>query len=472
MTFDRKTKIVATLGPKTESKEAVAALVKAGVNVFRLNFSHGEHDWHRMMVATVREVAKELSLPVSILQDLSGPKIRIGDFAEGTVTLEPGATFVMTTEDTPGTKDKVGLTYKALPKEVSVGDVIMLNDGKLQLKVEATTDTDITTTVLVGGTITGRRGVNVPGASLSIATITEKDKKDMQLGLELGVDFMTLSFVRRASDIVELKQLLGDRRNEFTIIAKIETTEGVENFDAILEETDGVMVARGDLAIEIPTPQVPLEQKRIVRACQKLGKPVIVATQMLDSMKLNPVPTRAEVSDIANAVFDGADAIMLSDETAMGEYPVEAVQTMVNVAKTVEKSELYLSCMPQTFESASVGGAIPSSIAEAARRLEPKALIVLSETGATARLLSRYRLAQPIIVLTPNQHTAASLALSSGCFPVLLENRATSIPEALALANEAAKSAGLTVGDHYILSAGTPFDQPGTTNMMLVERVS
>ncbi|MEK7091924.1 MAG: pyruvate kinase, partial [Patescibacteria group bacterium] len=337
--YHKKTKIVATIGPATEGEAELEKLFNHGVNVVRLNFSHGDFAEHGLRIKRTRALSKKLGLPIAILQDLAGPKIRLGEFYQERVTLIEGAKFILTTKEQVGDESIAFINYPKLPKEVKKGQIIFFDDGKKKLIVEKVVGEKIHCQILVGGETKGRRGVNVPGAYLSISSLTDKDKKDLEFGIKEGVDFMALSFVRRPEDILELRAILTKRQAEqIKIIAKIETQEAIDNLDAILAVTDAVMVARGDLAIEIPAEQVPFWQKTIITKCNKFGKPVITATQMLESMISSPVPTRAEVSDIANAIFDGTDAIMLSEETTLGKFPLKAIEVMYRVATHTEKS--------------------------------------------------------------------------------------------------------------------------------------
>lgn len=472
MTEFKKTKIVATLGPSCADQKTMTEMVKAGMNVARVNFSHGTHDDARSLIQNIRAVSEKTKTPVAILQDLCGPKIRIGDFVDGHITLKKGASFTLTTKKVPGTLERVYLNYAKLPREVKKGQDILLNDGKVRLHVEKTTDSDIVTTVVVGGMIRSRRGVNVPGANLSIPAITAKDKLDVVFGISMGVNFVTLSFVRHAKDIEQLRTILGEHAQDVGIIAKIETTQAVENIDAIIAAADGIMVARGDLAIEIPKEEVPIAQKTIILKCNQAGKPVITATQMLDSMKEHPVPTRAEVSDVANAIFDGTDAVMLSDETAVGEHPALAVETMSGIARKIEWSELYRSeyadRMHQTQNNVD---AVTSAIASTAHIINAKAIVAFSESGYTGRLVARHRPIQPILVLTPNKKTFYQTLLCFGCYPELTAV-IKRLRDAKALAKKTLVARKLAVqGDTFVLGAGHPFGESGPTNMMLIERV-
>ncbi len=337
MNLGKKTKIVCTIGPATESVEKLTALVNAGMNVMRLNFSHGDFAEHQNRVDNIKTVREKTGKTVAVMQDLAGPKIRIGEFENGSITLKPGQTFTLTTEAMMGNEKKVFVNYPLLPKEVKVGGFILVHDGKLKLQITAIKGKEVTTKVIIGGTIKGKRGVNLPGAYLSISSITEKDRKDVEFGIKNKMDYIALSFVRRPSDITELRTILNVAKSKAGIVAKIETPEALDNIDEIISLCDAIMVARGDLGIEIPAEEVPFAQKMIIKKCNAVGKFVITATQMMESMIKSPVPTRAEVSDVANAILDGTDAIMLSEETTLGDYPVEAVEMMTRIALRAER---------------------------------------------------------------------------------------------------------------------------------------
>lgn len=468
----KKTKIVATLGPSCADEKTMTAMIQAGMNVARINFSHSSHGDARVLIDNVRAAAKKANMPVAVLQDLCGPKIRIGDFKEGAITLKKGARFTLTTKKIEGTVDIVSLNYVKLPQEVSKGMDILLNDGKVRLTVEKTSPTDIVTKVVVGGMIRSRRGVNVPDGSLSIPAITQKDIKDIAFGKEMNVDFVTLSFVRRARDIENLRKILGPVAKEVGIIAKIETREAVENIDEIIAAADGIMVARGDLAIEIPKEEVPIVQKTVILKCNRAGKPVITATQMLDSMKEHPVPTRAEVNDVANAIFDGTDAVMLSDETAVGANPALAIETMAGIALRIEKSDLYIGeYSARVHPSRNPVDAVTSSIVYTAKAAQASVIVAFSESGYTGRLVARHRPTQPILVLTPTKKTFAQTLLCFGCYPELTAvihklRDAKILAKKTLVARKLAKK-----GDVFVLGAGHPFGEIGPTNMMLVEEV-
>jgi pyruvate kinase len=469
---NRKTKIVATLGPNSNTVATLVEMLNAGMNVARLNFSHGNHESHSNSIEILKEAAKQANLPVAILQDLGGPKIRIGDFGTDTVTLVMGQTFTLTTKSIIGTKDMVSINYRRLPQEVNPGAYILINDGKLQLKVVKTNETDVICKVEIGGVIRGRRGVNVPGAMLSISAITAKDKKDLIFGLSKGVNFVTLSFVRRAAEVHQLRKLLGTHQNSVGIISKIETKEAIDNIDEIIAASDAVMIARGDLAVEIPRAEVPIIQKEIILKCNQLGKPVITATQMLDSMREQPVPTRAEVNDVANAILDGTDAVMLSDETTIGKYPVEAVRMMAQIAQTIESSD-YGKNLNRTIDSQtnSAEDAVTAAIAKEAGAVEAVAIVALSESGHTGRLVARHRPKMPILVLTPHPKTYFQSLLVYGCVPVLVSPVKSAI-EAIALARKTLVDYKVgKKGDNFVLGAGMPFGKSGATNMLIIEKL-
>ncbi|MGB2580627.1 MAG: pyruvate kinase [Minisyncoccia bacterium] len=474
----KKTKIVATIGPASEREELLTSLIKAGMNVCRLNFSHGSHDEHAVRLKNIRTVATRLNTPIAILQDLSGPKIRIGDFYQERVMLKKGSIFTLTTKSCIGDETRAFVNYKALPKEIKKGDSILLDDGKKRLEVLDVKGDEIKCRVIVGGETKGRRGVNLPGVALKISCLTAKDKKDVIFGIENKVDYVALSFVRRASDIRELRAILSKAKSTAMIIAKIETEEAIENIDAIIAEADGVMVARGDLAVEVPAEQVPLLQKMMIEKCNIAGKPIIVATQMMESMIKSPVPTRAEVSDVANSILDGADAVMLSEESALGEYPVETVSMMTRVAITVEKKyphhealygDILASRISAHSEYKDVSDSTTFATVSTASNVGAVAIIALTESGFTPRMISRYRPKQPIIAMSTRRHVVEQLALSFGCFPVLAE-KLTTIEDVIkevrsfVISHKFARK-----GDKVVIAAGIPFGRTGGTNMLLVE---
>lgn len=459
----KKTKIVATIGPATESPEMLSMLVDAGMNVARLNMSHGDHEEHRARIQNIHSVSEKLSKPISILLDLSGPKIRTGEYTTERITIEKGSEVILTTDEVVGDARRFSINYPALAKEVQKDSVIMLDDGKKKLVVERVEGNEIHCRVAVGGELKPRRGVNVPGAYLSISSITEKDMRDLAFGTAEGVDMVALSFVRRAEDVVKLKELLKDAGKRIPVIVKIETQEAIDNLSAILTVADGAMVARGDLAVEVPAEQVPLLQKRIIREANALGKPVITATQMLESMIQSPVPTRAEVSDIANAIFDGTDAVMLSEESTLGKYPVEAVQMMTRIAETVEAS------LPRMSVAASnIADTISHSVVETSERINAKLIVALTESGNTAQMVARFKPHCPIVALCPSQETVERLTLVRGVYPFCAvagttTNAVIAFVSTFLLNNKLAKP-----GDCIVVVAGLSFGVSGSTNMLCV----
>ncbi len=468
--FRTKTKIVATLGPNSSSVPMIKSMLENGLTVARINMSHGDHTTHAAVIKNARAAAKASKRPLAILQDLSGPKIRLGDFETEEVTLVNGSKLTLTTKAMVGTVDKVFVNYPKLPEEVEVGMHIYLNDGKQKLVVDKISDTDIHTTILVGGTIRGRRGVNVPDGNLSISSLTAKDKKDLVFGLEQDVDFVTLSFVRDANDIHQLRKLVGKRN--VSIVAKIETKLAIENIEEIVEAADVIMVARGDLAIEMPLEKVPLLQKKIIRTANIAGKPVITATQMLDSMRISTTPTRAEVTDIANAILDGTDAIMLSDETAVGNHPDRAIEIMTQVAGEVEGDPYFTENGSKwNFPAQDIYDSVSHSIVRSVKPTNAKVIVAFSESGHTGRMISRYRPAAPVLVLTPHQETFNQTLIVFGCEPVKISpvkdlNAARKIARKVIQDRHLAKA-----GDTYILGAGIPFGATGATNTMMIEKI-
>jgi pyruvate kinase len=448
-------------------------MLEAGLSVARVNMSHGDHTSHGLSIKNARAAGLKAKRPIAILQDLAGPKIRIGDLGTDTITLENGKKLTLTTQSCVGTVERVSLNYKKLPQEVAPGMAIYLNDGKQKLIVDSVTDTEIHTTILTGGTIRGRRGVNVPDADLSISSLTPKDRKDLVFGISQEVDFVTLSFVRTAADIRLLRSLIVKAtKRPIAIVAKIETKTAIENLDEIIAATDVVMVARGDLAIEVPTEKVPLLQKQIIRKANLAGKPVITATQMLDSMRTQTVPTRAEVSDIANAILDGTDAIMLSDETAVGDHPSLPIEVMTRVAREVESDTFFTERRDSwNFMPNSIYEAVGQAIAATATAMKAKAIVTFSESGYTARMVARYRPRTPIIVLTPHTITFNQSLLTYGCIPRLV-TKIKNLPDAQKAARVALTQTNVAKKDDvFILGAGIPFGSTGATNMMLVERL-
>ncbi len=468
----KKTKIVATIGPASESEEVMTKLVLAGMNVARQNFSHGDYAEHLNRIIIARKISEKLKLPIAVLQDLSGPKIRIGDFKEGQVTLVPGKMLILSTEPCEGTESKVFINYPTLHKELKKESIVFLNDGKVKLEVEKIEGKNIICKILVGGAIKGKRGVNLPGAYLKISCLTDKDREDLKFGIKHDVDFMALSFVRKASDVIELKQILEKAKADISVIAKIETPEAVENIDAIIKEADGIMVARGDLAVEVPAEEVPIIQKMIIRKCNAAGKPVITATQMMASMVSSSVPTRAEVNDVANAILDGTDAVMLSEETTLGDHPEKVVSMMSKIAMHTEKHYPYEEHLRRNhLSNKDITDSISNAAANLAHELDAKAIAALTVSGYTAKKISRYRPKQPIIVITPTKKVYNRSALKFNCYPILTQ-MLEGVTDSMEKASKLSQEAGFAKkGDKIIVLAGIPFTKPGNTNMVLVQTV-
>ncbi|MBT2692868.1 pyruvate kinase [Bacillus sp. ISL-55] len=472
----RKTKIVCTIGPASESVDKLVQLIEAGMNVSRLNFSHGNHEEHAARIKNIREAAEKTGKKVGILLDTKGPEIRTNDMENGAIELTTGQECIVSMTEVLGTAEKFSVTYDQLIDDVHPGAKILLDDGLIGLEVISIdkSNNEIKTRVMNSGTLKNKKGVNVPGVSVNLPGITEKDAKDILFGIEQGVDFIAASFVRRATDVLEIRQLLEENNGSYIqIIPKIENQEGVDNINEILEVSDGLMVARGDLGVEIPAEEVPLVQKELIKKCNTLGKPVITATQMLDSMQRNPRPTRAEASDVANAIFDGTDAIMLSGETAAGQYPVEAVQTMHNIASRAEQAldhKELLSARSKNTEH-NITDAIGQSVAHTALNLEVNAIITPTESGHTARMISKYRPKAPIIAATSNDHVLRRLALVWGVYPQLGQ-KAETTDEMLAIAVDESVNSGLVShGDLVVITAGVPVGEAGTTNLMKIHVV-
>jgi pyruvate kinase len=468
----RRTKIVATIGPATESPQQLRRLIEAGATTFRLNFSHGDHSEHAARIATIRQVGHELGIHVGILQDLQGPKIRLGRFKDGPITVAKGDPFTLTSRDVACTQDIATVTYDRLADEVVVGSRILLDDGRVEMVVDRVDGSDQTLycTVTVGGVLSNNKGVNFPDVQLSIRALTDKDRTDLAFGLKQGVDWVALSFVRNPSDMLEIKELISSHGHSTPVVAKIEKFEAIDQIDAILPLCDGVMVARGDLGVEMPAEEVPLLQKELIRKCNALGIPVITATQMLDSMVSCPRPTRAEVSDVANAILDGTDAVMLSNESAVGDYPVEAVATMSQIARRIERD------YPRRGEESQLASTIPNAISQAvstiARQLEAAAILTLTKSGATARNVSKFRPSTPILAITSEVDVARRMQLVWGVNPLLIshESSATStFTIAMGLAQEMGV---LREGDLVVQTAGTLPGVSGSTDLVKVGIVS
>lgn len=472
----RKTKIVCTIGPASESIEKLTQLIEAGMNVARLNFSHGDYEEHGQRIKNIREAARRTGKNVAILLDTKGPEIRTHNMVNGAIELVAGSKSIISMKEVEGTPEKFSVTYEGLIHDVQVGSKILLDDGLIGLEVTKIDkgNGEIHVNVLNSGTLKNKKGVNVPGVSVNLPGITEKDANDIRFGIEQKVDFIAASFVRRRSDVLEIKQLLEEHDATYIqIIPKIENQEGVNNIDDILEVADGLMVARGDLGVEIPAEEVPLVQKNLIKKCNAYGKPVITATQMLDSMQRNPRPTRAEASDVANAIFDGTDAIMLSGETAAGLYPVEAVQTMHNIASRAESVLDHKKILSaQAKDSAlTTTDAIGQSVAHTALNLNCNAIITATESGYTARMISKYRPKAPIVAVTANEHVVRRLALVWGVYPQLGQKSETTDDMLDNAVTESLKSGFVSHGDLVVITAGVPVGQPGTTNLMKIHLV-
>ncbi|MFI8479216.1 pyruvate kinase [Pseudomonas sp. NPDC078700] len=468
MTPDKKVKILATLGPAIKGIDDIRQLVESGVNLFRLNFSHGEHADHAERFNWVREVEKQLNYPIGILMDLQGPKLRVGRFAEGKVMLQRGDSLRLDLDATPGTAERVNLPHPEIIEALQPGMSLLLDDGRLRLEVTAKHADAVDTKVIAGGELSDRKGVNVPEAVLQLSPLTEKDRRDLSFGLELGVDWVALSFVQRPEDIIEARELI---QGKAFLMAKIEKPSAVEHLEEIASLCDAIMVARGDLGVEVPAENVPRIQKDIIRTCRQLGRPVVVATQMLESMRFSPAPTRAEVTDVANAVAEGADAVMLSAETASGDYPMEAVSMMSKIIRQVENGPDFQAQLdvsrPQAEATAS--DAISCAIRRINAILPVATLVNYTESGASSLRASRERPKSPILSLTPSLNTARRLTVAWGIYSVVNE-RLHKVEEVTTTALEIAQAQGMAErGDTVVITAGVPFGQPGSTNSLRIE---
>ena len=469
----RKTKIICTLGPSTDKGDVLRELIANGMNVARFNFSHGSYEEHGGRLANLKALREELGKPVAALLDTKGPEIRLKEFKNGVEMLEAGQTFTLTTREVEGTKEICSITYKDLPHDVHEGGTIMLDDGLIMLRIEKVTDTDITCTVLNNGKIKTKKGVNVPGVHLSMPYLSQKDREDIIFGIQNGFDFIAASFVRTAQDVYDIRNLLNEYDSNIRIIAKIENREGVNNIDSILSAADAVMVARGDLGVEIDFTELPGIQKNIIDRSFSFGKPIVTATQMLDSMMVNPRPTRAEISDVANAIYDGTSAIMLSGETAAGAYPVEALKTMSAIAERTENEPHYRD---ERFKDAahgqiSVSDATAHAACLTARDVNAAAIVTVSESGNTARLLSKYRPTQPIIACVMDEQVQRQLSLSWGITSLLM-GPAKSTDELIEMSTALAQKNGyLHNGELAVVTAGVPVGVSGTTNMIKIHMV-
>ena len=469
----RKTKIICTLGPSTDKEGVLRELVANGMNVARFNFSHGSHEEHLGRLEKLKSIREELGKPVAALLDTKGPEIRLKDFKNGTEMLEAGQMFTLTTREVEGTKEICSITYKDLPQDVQPGGTIMLDDGLIKLQIVTVNDTDIVCKVLNNGKIKNKKGVNVPGVHLSMPYMSQRDRDDIIFGAQQGFDFIAASFVRTAQDVYDIRNLLNEYDSDIRIIAKIENREGVNNIDSILAAADAVMVARGDLGVEIDFTELPGIQKNIIERSFSFGKPIVTATQMLDSMIVNPRPTRAEISDVANAIYDGTSAIMLSGETAAGAYPVEALKTMSAIAERTEQENhsRFAPLTESTNGKISVSDATAHAACLTAKDVNAAAIVTVSESGNTARLLSKYRPEQPIIACVMKEQVQRQLALSWGITPLMM-SLAHSTDELIEMSTSLAKENGyLHNGELAVVTAGVPVGVSGTTNMIKIHMV-
>ena len=465
----KKTKIVCTLGPASENEEVLTKLIENGLNVCRMNFSHGSHEEHKGRIDLVKKIREKLNKPVALLLDTKGPEIRTGQFDKPEILLKEGQKFTITMKDVVGNQDMCTVSYKGLAKDVVDGDTILIDDGLVGLRVDEINGDDIVCTVENSGIVKNHKGVNVPGVKINLPALTDKDISDIEFGISEGIDFIAASFVRKVSDVLAIREILErNNANYIQIISKIENQEGLDNIDEIIEVSDGIMVARGDLGVEIPTEEIPLAQKMMIKKCNKAGKPVITATQMLDSMMRNPRPTRAEVTDVANAIFDGTDAIMLSGETAAGKYPVEAVKTMASVAKRAEETLKDRKCKNKVTE-VSVTNAISYATVATAITLDAPSIITCTSSGNTAKMVSRFRPSCPIIATTPNEQVMRRLALTWGVYPVKTDS-ASNTDEMILNAIKSSKEAGfVNAGETVVITAGIGGE--GTTDLIKVETI-
>jgi pyruvate kinase len=465
----RKTKIVCTIGPASEKIETIKEMIMAGMNVARLNFSHGSQEEHGKRITTIRQAAKELGQNIAILLDTKGPEIRLGDFASPPLMLENDQQFILTTEPVLGDQHKVMVSYPELPNDVKKGDRILIDDGLIELVVESVKQTEVICRVLNGGPVSNRKGVNLPGVQVNLPAVTEKDIADIKFGIVQQVDFIAASFVRKATDVLAIRKILEEEGAAIHIIAKIESQESVNNLDEIVQIADGIMVARGDLGVEIPTEEVPIIQKKLITSCNRVGKPVITATQMLDSMIHNPRPTRAEASDVANAIFDGTDAIMLSGESANGKYPIEAVKMMDRIAKRTEEvlhkgSKMYSQC-------SNVTDTIGQAVCAMASQLEVAAIVTATTSGYTARMVSRYRPSAPIVAVTPDMAVMRRLALVWGVVALPIAKLTDTDQMISNAVNTAVDHRLIKGGELVVITAGVPVGLEGSTNLIKIHTV-
>ncbi|WP_062464785.1 pyruvate kinase [Demequina soli] len=467
----RNAKIVCTIGPATSPIDQMRKLVGAGMDVARINRSHGSFEEHENVYRNIRQAAEELGRNVAVLVDLQGPKIRLEKFADGPHELAVDDVFTITTRDVVGTKDICGTTFKGLPGDCKPGDILLIDDGKVRLEVTEVVDgTDVVTKVVVPGPVSNNKGINLPGVAVSVPAMSEKDEEDLRWGLHLGADFIALSFVRSAKDYDDVARIMAEEGIVRPVIAKVEKPQAVENLAEIVDAFDGVMVARGDLGVELPLEEVPLVQKRAIELCRSQAKPVIVATQVLESMTHSPVPTRAETSDCANAILDGTDAVMLSGETSVGDFPIVTVETMARIVKNTEEKG-YSRIAPYLSTPHTRGGAVTHAAAEIAENLDIKYIVTFTQSGDSALRMSRLRPSTPMLAFTPDAATQKRLALSWGIHAELV-NKVDSTDEMVTLVDTYLKESGRAVdGDYVVVVSGTPVGVPGTTNSIFVHKV-
>ena len=471
----RKTKIVCTMGPASLKESVIEEMLKNGMNIARFNFSHGTHEYHKEGIELFRKVRDRLKMPAAVLLDTKGPEIRIGTFENKKITLHTGDIFTLTSTDVAGSAERVSITYKELPREISIGTKILIDDGRLELRATDVTDTDIVCRVIIGGELSERKGVNIPNVHLNMPYISEQDEKDLRFGIEMDVDFVAASFVRSKNDVIELRKLLNYYGgHDIKIIAKIENNEGVENFEEILANSDGIMIARGDMGVEIEFEKLPGIQKKFIRKCYSTGKMVITATQMLETMIHSVTPTRAEITDVANAVFDGTSAVMLSGETAMGDHPAHVVSVMAKITERAEQDALEMKIyqgISHDADFSDMTNAICDAACTTARDIRARAIIAVTKSGTTARRVSKFRPSEPIVAATPDIKTYHQLSLSWGVYPVLALNQDDTDRLFLHAIDCARQLDIVSKGDKVVITAGVPLKLSGTTNLLKVQVV-
>ena len=474
--ISRRAKIVCTLGPSSTPYKIIKAMARAGMDVARLNFSHGTYSDHEKVIYTVRKIAAELNKPIAILQDLQGPKIRILKFVNGFIELKKGNTFVLTTRDVAGNNKIVSVSYKSFSNDVKINDIILLDDGLVKLKVQKIKGQDVICKVVFGGMLSDHKGLNLPGNILSVSALTDKDKKDLKFGMKHNVDFVALSFVQKPEDIIEIKRIISRAKKDIPVVAKIEKPQAVESIEKIIDISDVIMVARGDLGVEVSAEEVPPIQKKIIAMCNKNGTPVITATQMLESMINNPRPTRAEASDVANAILDGTDAVMLSGETAVGKFPVTSVQTMHRIVNLIENNATSVNWQLRRRDSDqkySISSSIGYSACHAADLINAVMIVCLTQSGATARMIARYRPRQPLIAITHTELVLRRLNLVWGVLPYSLHEFGDNIDEAIKdILNIIKRKSPVKKGDKIVITAGLPFHSRRGTNMLRIEEIT